>query len=747
MSKKQKGISIIIGAIVVLAAFTLGITSTILKIGREEVIDVEADRVLIDYLADTLVDNEQKTFRDQIFQTIREEKVLNNAQVFEFYENLGENNPFIQTEEGVVIQNSKENNHTSLLLENTSTGEFFSVNAEDSIYSQEHQAFVHANDLKAGLHISYLKNNDNIVWIKQVPKHDYVLKKCWINSSEDTVSLIYEGMEFVYDNGDDSNRRYDEIADVTVNNGAVTAVETYKDRVHGKLMSVTEENGFHMVELEDGSMYPLNSDAYLFNLTREEHEMTLDDLVIGYDFTDFVLDADQNIIAALVMRQEAMKNIRVLIKNTDFESKLHEEIVLKPDMKTIISTKNQSLELNANEEISISANSILFEDASRIHVIPNALSGKTQVLNLDRNQGHPSYRGTLDIVKTAEGLLLINELPLEEYLYSVVPSEMPPSYPAEALKAQAVSARTYAYSHMLGGGMQNVGAHVDDSVAFQVYNNLDENPNTTAAIRATSGEVLHYQGDLISTYFYSTSCGIGSDMTAWKTPGDVNPNEGYLQAQRINKQNKLNQSDNIEFSMEEDAFEAFIKSADTQDYESEETYYRWKYETKLDIEYFLENLKKRYEAEEEKVITLNNGFEANEPIRDFEKVYNLEIVKRANGMTGFELLIETDTGSYLIRSEKNIRYILAGANTSIALGKDYQKEGKVNGMLPSAFCVLELSKDEETGEITSYKVYGGGYGHGIGMSQNGAKDMASNGMKYKDILASFYKDTTLDKLK
>ena len=54
---------------------------------------------------------------------------------------------------------------------------------------------------------------------------------------------------------------------------------------------------------------------------------------------------------------------------------------------------------------------------------------------VNRSQGTPSYRGHIELLRTADGIAVVNELPLEEYLYSVVPSEMPASYPLEALKA------------------------------------------------------------------------------------------------------------------------------------------------------------------------------------------------------------------------------------------------------------------------------------------------------------------------
>ena len=67
----------------------------------------------------------------------------------------------------------------------------------------------------------------------------------------------------------------------------------------------------------------------------------------------------------------------------------------------------------------------------------------------------------MELLLTEGGIAVINEVLLEEYLYSVVPSEMPSSYPGEALKAQAVCARTYAYGHMEHAGYPKYGAHVD----------------------------------------------------------------------------------------------------------------------------------------------------------------------------------------------------------------------------------------------------------------------------------------------
>jgi len=107
---------------------------------------------------------------------------------------------------------------------------------------------------------------------------------------------------------------------------------------------------------------------------------------------------------------------------------------------------------------------------------------------------------------------------LEDYLIQVVPSEMPVSWPMEALKAQAVAARTYAVAQAVYSRQGHLGFHVADSTSSQVYNNELESPRATQAILATEGQILvNPDGTVSSTYFYSTSPrGLITDLAAWQ---------------------------------------------------------------------------------------------------------------------------------------------------------------------------------------------------------------------------------------
>lgn len=116
-----------------------------------------------------------------------------------------------------------------------------------------------------------------------------------------------------------------------------------------------------------------------------------------------------------------------------------------------------------------------------------------------------SVRGDVVAVPQAGGVLLVNVIPLEDYLVGVLGSEMPRSFPPEALKAQAIAARTYALQKKLEQYGQPY--HLGSSVISQVYGGLKaEDPRTREAVEATRGLVLTYDLQPIEAYFHS-SCG------------------------------------------------------------------------------------------------------------------------------------------------------------------------------------------------------------------------------------------------
>ncbi|MDP9385478.1 MAG: SpoIID/LytB domain-containing protein [Actinomycetota bacterium] len=124
-------------------------------------------------------------------------------------------------------------------------------------------------------------------------------------------------------------------------------------------------------------------------------------------------------------------------------------------------------------------------------------------------RGKGSYRGALEIRPAGAGVNVINAVSLEHYVQGVVPVESPPSWPIEALKAQAVAARTYAITTSKGGA----GFEQYADTRSQVYGGVGaEVASTNEAVRQTRGEVVTYEGRPVVTYFFSTSGGRTEDV-------------------------------------------------------------------------------------------------------------------------------------------------------------------------------------------------------------------------------------------
>jgi stage II sporulation protein D len=153
------------------------------------------------------------------------------------------------------------------------------------------------------------------------------------------------------------------------------------------------------------------------------------------------------------------------------------EIVLKPDLKLTVAGKAKAL--------------------------PGPLSfapAKGSTLTLDGR----GYRGVLRATTVPKGLQIIDTVALDQYILGVVPGEMPKEWPAAALQAQAVAARSYALASIVKNRDFDLYA---DPRSQMYYGVAAESPTTTAAVKATKNEILTYGGKVATTFYYSSSGG------------------------------------------------------------------------------------------------------------------------------------------------------------------------------------------------------------------------------------------------
>lgn len=487
------------------------------------------------------------------------------------------------------------------------------------------------------------------------------------------------------------------LCDIIVENGKIVGVNTKTDVVSGKVLSVSQDS----VEIEGYGSVKLDEDFIMY-----EKENSLisnySSIIVGYALQDFIV-ADGEVCGAIKNKPLQADNIRVIIKTSGFRDIFFNEAVFCADSGMIVETGEESYETAPGEMVVFNPDTEDFNEG-RIKLIPK--SGEIQFQSVNRGVGTPSYGGTIEVSLYDEGIVIVNEVGIEDYLKKVVPSEMPSGFNLEALKCQAVCARSYAYTELSNNYYSAYGAHIDDSIQFQVYNNSQRAESTDTAVDETAGQVLSYNGEVVKTYYYSTSCGSTTDVTLW---GNTTENYPYFVAECVGGVDR-----GLTLTVESE-FNTFIKGENEADYDYDCTLYRW--------------------SMEESVKEISEGF-VRSTGKNVGNITDIEVLERVNGGAAVKVKVTGDKGDTVIDSESAIRAAFGNANVDMNT-----KSGTTRyANLPSTFCVFE--KVTEGKKLTGFKITGGGYGHGIGMSQNAANKMAES-MTYAQILEFFYRGTTL----
>jgi len=243
-----------------------------------------------------------------------------------------------------------------------------------------------------------------------------------------------------------------------------------------------------------------------------------------------------------------------------------------------------------------------------------------------------AYRGSWAVLSTDSGLAVINSLPVEDYLKGVVPHEIGrlKRNELEALKAQAVAARTYAYRHL--GSRKSQGFDVYADTRDQVYNGKnDEDSLTNEAILATSGLVIKYNGNLIEAYYHSTCSGKTDSPEVWDSE-----NKSYLVSVSDSANGKV--------------FCGFSK------------YMNWE--------------EKFTKAELRNLFQKNMENAKADKIFSFDKVEQIFIIEKFSSGRVKRLVVFTDKGSFEIFGDRT-RWL-------------FQRDGKI---LPSALFSISREKD------------------------------------------------------
>lgn len=360
---------------------------------------------------------------------------------------------------------------------------------------------------------------------------------------------------------------------------------------------------------------------------------------------------------------------------------------------TIVEGETQ-LSVTKGEEVKNSVNAI--------QVIP--AEGTLVKINTKR------YRGLAEVGFNSAGSLAgINELSMEEYLYGVVPRELPPNPygELEAQKSQAVAARTYALAGL--GKRSKDGYDLLPTTSDQVYGGYeDEHPVSNAAVDGTKGVVATYEGKLITAVFNSTSGGFSANNEdVWSS--DAIP---YLRGVPDAERGKAFENVPTLEVFKNSANSQSLRAAKNGDFEADwSRYHRWNFEWTAD--------------EMEDVVSTYFNTETG-------KVLEVNVTERSDSGRAMEIEFVTENGNFY-ETKDRIRTALKYINAS----------GNQASLLSTLF-FIEPVKDNSTKEVIGFKAYGGGWGHGVGLSQTGAMGMAVKGYTYDTILKHYYTGIDLE---
>lgn len=337
----------------------------------------------------------------------------------------------------------------------------------------------------------------------------------------------------------------------------------------------------------------------------------------------------------------------------------------------------------------------------------------------------PHYIGTLEIKPANDSIRIILITDLENYVKGVLQSEIPASYHLEAIKAQAVAARTYALKPRIDhtADFSNV---CDSFLCCQYFAGVQTiSARHQEAISSTANEILTYEGKPILALFSSNAGGCTEDyqncFSDPKTGEFPPPPLPYLQSE-----SEREFTENKQVLTESDLRTIWFN----RDYVSADSWsphFRWHVVMPASV---LE-AHMHHEIDEMRKDATVAPFIVPPASKEFGHIKLFKVIKRGKSGSAIELEIDTSTGVWNIKKELVIRSVFK--NTELKLAR-----------LKSAKLFFDF-KHDNIGLLSQVTVYGLGWGHGVGMQQTGAQGWAKQGKTYKQILAHYFRNSEISK--
>lgn len=522
---------------------------------------------------------------------------------------------------------------------------------------------------------------------------------------------------------DDYNGKSGKICDLTFTNEGITIFSYKLSLDESKIVEIDDK----YMKRDNKSLVSYDDELMIYDVCGEINCYKTAYILAGVNKVKLYLNDKNKVVAAVINEDLSGEQIRVLLCANDFSSYEHESVsfvssgalkVTYPDDVTDEKAEGVKCQINAAD----------YKNGDVITVVPANETDRIQVTSLQRSCGAPQYRGTLKIYVKGDFLYLVNELPMEEYLYGVVSSEVLAGDEPEALRAFAVCSRSYAYAKIKSKSFDKYNADLDDSSFCQNYNSVLETDESIAAVDSTYGIVASYDGKLIIPFYFVTSPGItctNADILSSK------PYDYYVSIIQDGKKKSLDLS-------EESAFVEFMNADKYDCFEKTLPWYRWEIiYTKQEINAAINSTLATWSEEggNSSVLLENQwGRFVRANVETIGELESISIKERSASGTVQKIEIVGSEATIEVSGQNEIRAILTPVNQSIRKNDGTETTGLSS--LPSPFYYITSSGD-------TYIIHGGGLGQGVGMSFEGADILASKGYKFDRIIKQYFVNSEL----
>lgn len=356
-------------------------------------------------------------------------------------------------------------------------------------------------------------------------------------------------------------------------------------------------------------------------------------------------------------------------------------------------------------------------------VAPLNEKDRLKIMNITRRKEIPEFRGVFEIVRASSSpnkLTVVDVVSLEDYLKAVVPNELPMRYGLEAVKAQAVAARNYAIRPREKPWKT---FDICDSQLCQVYlGSQTETPDSNRAIADTEGLIGIYDGKPILALFSSAHGGYAENYSnAFSDPLTKQypaPPIAYLRGGP-----DIPLPGGLDLSTEAGA-RKFWTNPNFKSYDVESSYYRWEKQwSRPELEATINKGLLEVSKDRSTQAFVSPLFKPGDSIGVFKGV---KVLERGTSGKVMVLAIQGSRGTWTVKKEFLLRKVFS----------------KGDRMLPSGNVVFTPQKNAG-GAIIGLTANGGGFGHGVGMSQLGASWMHKHGYKFPQIVQHYYRGVSL----